>query len=303
MNKRIRIITISTLLLFGKFLMLASNTEINNLPIANSWILSTEQSIVDNQSFNVISNPAMLGIDTKIDYLLEYNRLFYYAQTSYDNIGFLIGKSKVGIVINRFSSGQISVRDIDGVETNQTIEYSLTTLNFAAATELASFNKQNKLFAGITGSMNWEKINIETKSYNANIGLLYNYEGQNNSFVKTIRVGTVVKGITSKDNVVYHFGSLIKLSYLSIISGYENNFVNKENGKIKIGLLFELPLPYLSVQNISLGLGYMWGEQNKYISQTTKGIIIKFDNIIFSYSYAVHEYIGYINNVQIGIEL
>jgi len=288
---------------FVNTLILASNNEVNNIPIANSWILSTEQSVVDNHSFNVISNPAMLAINTKIDYLLEYNKLFYYAQTSYDNIGFLIGKRKFALVINRFSSGQINVRDIDGVETNQTIEYSLTTLNVAGATELISFGTQNKLYSGITGSMTWQKINTETKFYNANIGLLYNYEGQNNSFVKIVRVGTLLKGIVSKDSVVYHCGLLIKLGYLSIISGYENNFVNKENGKIKLGLLLELPFPYLSVQNISLGLGYMFGEQNNYLNQTTTGVIIKFENVIFSYSYAVHQYLGYVHNIKIGFEL
>jgi hypothetical protein len=280
-------------------LSFASYNGLNNIAIANSCILSTEQSVIDNYSFNVISNPAMLGINTNIDYLLEYNKLLYYAQTSYDNIGFLIGKNSFGIVINKFSSGQINVRDIDGVDVNQTIEYSITTLNFAAATELIPFNKTSKLYGGIAGSMNWEVINVETISYNVNIGLVYNYEIKNNVF----RLGTVIKGLSSKDTIVYHCGSLVKIGHLSFIGGYENNLVDSFNGKLKIGLMIDLPLPYLFVKNISFGIGYLWGNQNKYLSQITTGLSIKFNIIIFGYSFITHQYLGTTQNFYIGIKL
>jgi len=76
------------------------SNEINNVSISNSYMLSSEQSVTDNHSFNAISNPAMLAFNSQIGYLLEYNKLFYYAQSNFDSIGFLIGKKAFGIVIN-----------------------------------------------------------------------------------------------------------------------------------------------------------------------------------------------------------
>ena len=285
------------IIFLGKILTFSFYNEINNLPIANSCMFSTEQSVIDNRSFNVISNPAMIALNTQVDYLLEYNKLLYYAQTSFDNIGFLIGKNRFGVVINRFSSGQINVRDIDGVDTNQTIEYSLTTLNLATAIELAS-NKHSGLYGGITGTISWEKINIETKSYNVNIGAIYNYDTGNN----VIRIGTVIKGMTSKDAAVYHCGILAKIGSLSFISGYENKFVDRLNEKIKLGLAFNLSLPYLTIKNLSFGVGHLWGRQS-YVRQTTFGLSINFDTIILSYSFAIHQYLGTLQSFNIGIEL
>lgn len=297
MKKILLFITISVSLVSS--MCLTNTIEIINIPVGKSLVVAGEQSVVDNNAFNVVSNPAVLYVSS-LENMLEFNRLFYFADTNYDNIGLLFKKYGVGFVVNRFSSGEFEIRDIDGVKTNTTIEYTTTILNLGISTVLTSYNTNSKLYGGISGFLLWERIVSDTKLYGVNIGLLYEHNFST-KFFKLLRLGYVIKGIGVTDKPIYHCGILLRFGSLSLISGYEGKLKTETYGKTKLGFEFDFELPYTSY-TASLNLGYNFGKDEKQ-NFVTYGIKIKIDNIILQCGSIYHEYLDTVYSLYFGIEL
>lgn len=278
------------------FLLFADN-DFFNIPTGITLTLATEQSVINNNSLSLVSNPALMS-DTKKIFLFEYNKIFYFAQTNYDSIGLSFGKNnKIGIVLNKFSSGEIKIRDIDGLLTNETINYSLTSITAGVSLSFELYNKKHILNIGTAESFVFDNLIPDTSRFFTNLATTYSF--YNNSFVKTLRFGFVIKGINYSQLATYHLGFLVKTGSLSLINGYENRISDNKNGKIKIALLFDFPI--LINNKIYFGLGYGFA-QNSYSDIITSGFGISFKGIIFNYSYLIHESLGSINSVQIGSE-
>ncbi|MCS7228229.1 MAG: hypothetical protein NZ839_04625 [Endomicrobia bacterium] len=278
----------------------SSSIEIINLPVGSITGVAGEGTVVDNNAFNVISNPSMLLLNNK-NYFLEYSRLFYFAQTSCDSVGLQIGPAGIGVVINRFSSGEIEIRDIDGVKTNESFEYNILSINTGFSTLLTSFDKNGNLYGGICGYMLWERINFDKKFYGGNVGLLYNYSSDT-KLLKTFRAGGVIKGINIVKNLAYHVGLLVQIGTVSIVSGYENRFSSVDFGKTKIGMLFDFAIPNFEPNTIKFSVGYSFST-NKLSNSITSGISVKIENIILGYSLVLHEYLGNNYSVWLSLEL
>ncbi len=277
-------------------IILYGNNDFFNLPLSNSLMLATDQSVISNKSFSLVSNPALM-YDTDEIFTVEYNKIFYFAQTNYENFGISFGKkNKVGILINKFSSGKIEIRDIDGLPTDKTINYSLFSINTGIAATFELFNKKNIFGIGITESFVFDNLTAETNNFFTHLGLVYNFYNKN--YIKLFRCGFVIKSINYSQYTTYHFGYLIKTGILSIINSYENK-TEKENGKIKISLLFDIPV-YNT--NIAFGIGYCFS-QNRDSNIATSGFNIKYKNFGFTYSYSFHELLGSINSIQINLEI
>lgn len=280
--------------------LLSNIVEILSLPIESTNGIAGESSVVNNNAFNVVTNPALLLLNK--DYFLEYNRLFYFGGTYCDNVGLQIGNTGIGIVVNRFSSGTIEIRDIDGVKTNETFEYSVTTINTGLSTVLNSFAKDSNLYGGICGYIVWEKINFDKKFYGGNLGIVYDYSSQT-TLLKTVRLGVVIKGLNITKNLIYHSGVLIQLGILSVVGGYESEILNPEIGKIKTGLIFNLPIPSLESYEFKLGLGYSFAKNSKFSNFSTGNLSIKIENVILGYSFTTNEYLGNIHSIQLSLKL
>lgn len=158
-------ILVFVLFIFLQLIFAEENKNFNfiNIPISNAISLGGQSSVVDNGSFNTLTNPAMLGT-TRTPILLEYNRLFYYADTYYDLVGLSAANITEGlisgIVMGRFSSGNIPVLDTEGYSTGTNIEYAITNINISFAARLGKY-----LWLGASGYSLWEKNNIESRFF------------------------------------------------------------------------------------------------------------------------------------------
>lgn len=278
--------------------MLGNSLEILNLSIGGVNNIVAGSSVINYNSFNVVSNPAVLVLNKNLkeDYILEYNKLLYFAGTSYDSVGFQITRSNIGLTISKFSSGNIEVKDIDGVPTGETFEYTTTIVNVGFSTLLNSFDKNNNLYLGGSGYIIWEKLNLEKRSYAANIGVLYNCLLEKNKLVKAVYIGAVIKGVGITKNLVYYSDVSINTETLSIILGYENRIGGLNTGKVKTGFIFKV-LP-----DLAIGGGYCFTE-NRLSNLLTGSVSLKIKDVILGYTITIHECLGNTHSIQLSLML
>ncbi len=287
-------------LLFLSYFTYCEDLPIVNLTVGKSLSLGNEIAVVNNNTLNTITNPAMLGV-IKTPYILQTGRLVYYAGTTYDFLG-IVGSDiaqgvVLGLLIDRFSSGVIDIRDIDGVPTGETTEYKVTNANIGISAQLYP-----KLWLGISVAGFWEKSNVETKFFAGSCGIVYDYL-ISNKIIKSIRLGTVVKGFGVNKNIVHHEGVSLIVGPTEIVLGCENNTVDVYNNKIKFGININILGSQNTDRNFCLSFGTSRGFNGNYLLNYGVGIGIKFDWFMLDYSYNQHDFLGVTHNIMLGIPI
>lgn len=291
-------ILVFVLFIFLQLIFAEENKNFNfiNIPISNAISLGGQSSVVDNGSFNTLTNPAMLGT-TRTPILLEYNRLFYYADTYYDLVGLSAANITEGlisgIVMGRFSSGNIPVLDTEGYSTGTNIEYAITNINISFAARLGKY-----LWLGASGYSLWEKNNIESRFFGSNAGFMYN-RNLKNKFIKHIRVGSVVYGLGLNNNLFHSEDIMVKILntefYYGMLSTLRNN-----SPKHSIGTNIYL----LSNKDNSLSIrGGVSGFNSEYTKSYSAGIGIRIKDLCFDYDVSNSQYLNTIHNIKLGMKL
>lgn len=298
---RIKILFLFAFLLLCN-LCFAEQIEIVNIPIGNSLSFAGESVLTDNGALNVLTNPAMLGMIDAAS-MFQYNKMFYFADTEYDILGFSFKERTTGVensvalTVGRFTSGKILVRNIEGVPTGETIEY-LVNLAAVGFSSVLSSGRDYSLWLGLAGYGIRESINVESYYWGGNIGLVYRL----GNVFKTINfgIGIVFKGMGTNQNILHSEGLSLEFNRIKFIVGYENYLQNKIKDKIKTGVSVNLYDNKNKKHSISVDLGYDFGEYTKTYSC---GIDIVFGRIGFSYSFSQYEYLGGIHNLMLSFRL
>lgn len=302
------------ILIFFVNILFSSQVEIINLPLGRSLALASETSLVDNRVFNVLTNPAML-FNIEPGCSLEYNKLFYYGGTSYDVVGFSF-KNKtqmeeidnVGIIIGKFSSGNIQVRSLDGELTNQTVEYSVTIAGFGFSYKIFS-EKRHSVWLGLGGYSVSEKIDTSEQYWCGNLGVIYEYVFRNKNKLNSVRLGSVIKGLGLNKNLVHNEAVAIeigkdilpvKIIPLVVIFGYENIYPVKIDDKFKLGIVSNIYSSLDGRYRVILDLGYNLGRYTDFLSF---GFEIKIKNILLNYSFTQHAYLGNLHDIMLSLKI
>ncbi len=273
------------------------NKDLNfvNIPIGTSISLGNELSVVDNGVFSLFTNPAMLGIMRSVS-SFEYNRLFYYADTYYDLLGLCGTNVSEGIVsgvtIGRFSSGNIAVRDIEGVVTGENFEYSIMNANIGFATRWGKY-----FWVGFSGYGLWEKSNLDTRFFGSNVGLMYNTNIKN-KLLRHIRIGGVVRGVGLNKNLVHSEGIMLKILNQEIYFGSESGFNNVDNQRLNLGINFILFSNATTSLLIRAGIG---GFNNNLLKSYGTGFGLRYKDFILDYSFNTHSYLNTVSNIRLGL--
>ncbi len=288
-----------TFIFFNKILLLANQIEIINLPLAKSLSLASETSLVDNRSFNVLTNPSMLyRIDS--GYSLEFNKLFYYADSGYNLLGFSVkeGEGNISFVFGRFSSGELKVFDIEGNQTVEVAEYSVSLLAVGFSSKINS-SKNYNLYLGLSGYGIFEKINIESQYWGSNIGLVYE-RVFNSKIFNSFCVGGVIKGLGMNNNLMHNEAIYFDIKRIKVIFGYQNYYPEKVEDNYKLGISATIYKSKNNNYNIILDLGYNFGVYNESISC---GFEIRIKNILINYSFVNHSYLTSLHNIFLSFKL
>jgi TolB-like protein len=286
--------------IFVSFIFADDNNNLSfvNIPLGNSISLGNEMAVVDNGVFNLFSNPAMLGKIQSVN-SIEYNRLFYYGDTYYDLLGLCgtnISQGIVsGIVLGKFSSGNILVKDIEGLPTGESLEYTITTVNIGLSTRWGKY-----LWLGFSGYGLWEKSNIDSRFFGSNVGLIYNFNIKN-KFLKYFRFGTTVRGLGLNKNLVHNEAMMIKLLNAELYFGRESNtesgIVNNNNEKLNAGISLSLVNSNIASLNFRLGIS---GFNNELVKSYGGGFGLRYKDFGLDYSINIHNYLNMIHNIKIG---
>ncbi|MFN3550348.1 MAG: hypothetical protein ACK4WJ_00840 [Endomicrobiia bacterium] len=284
---------------FNKILLLANQVEIINLPLARSLSLASETALINNRSFNVLTNPSMLyRIDS--GYNLEFNKLFYYADSGYNLLGLSIKEAdgNVSFVFGNFSSGKLKVFNIEGNETGEVVEYTVSLLAVGFSSKISS-SKNYDLYLGLSGYGIFEKINIESQYWGGNVGLVYERR-LNNKIFKSLNIGSVIKGFGMNSNLMHNEAVSLEMNRIKFIFGYQNYYPKKTEDNYKAGVSCIIYQSKNKNYNIILDLGYNFGFYNESFSC---GFEIKIKNILINYSFANHSYLSGLHNLFLSFKL
>jgi len=280
----------------------ANDVQIIYLPLAKSVSLVGETALVDNKAFNVLTNPAMLNyID--FGYSLEFNKLFYYSNTGYDVFGFSLKQKEgevnnVGFVVGNFSSGKLKVRNILGELTGETVEYLIRILAFGFSINLSS-GKNYFASLGFSGYYILEKINLDIQYFGCNIGFVYEQRFQNSIF-KNLRIGSVIKGLGMNKNVLHNEAISTQVGVVNFTFGYENFYPNLSEDKFKTAIISKIYKSKDNEYEVILNLGYNFA---RYSIIFSSGVEVKIKKISLGYSFAQHQYLGNLQNIQLSLKL
>ncbi|MCS7151354.1 MAG: hypothetical protein NZ928_03085 [Endomicrobia bacterium] len=285
------------------YLCFAEQVEILNLPVGKSFSLAGEVSLVDSGAFSVVMNPSMLAM-VQSGFNIEYNKILYFADTSYDIFGFSFKErtagvdNSVAVVLGKFTSGKIKVRNIEGELTGEEAEYSTTLAAFGFSSVLTS-GKKYHLWLGLSGYGLRESINTNSQYWGGNIGLLYLYRFGGDVF-KSLKIGAVVRGLGTNSNLTHSEALGLELKRIKFIIGYENYIQKKLDDNLKFGISANVYSSKDLKNSVVLNLGYGLGN---YIEIYSSGIGIKINRIVFDYSFTQHKYLGNLHGLLVSIKL
>lgn len=275
--------------------------EVINLPIGKSLALAGDTVLANNGPLNVLTNPAMLAM-VDVGGMIQYNKMFYFADTTYDIIGFsfkehtLGWENSIAIAVGNFSSGKILVRNIEGISTGEEVEY-IVSIGAIGFSSVLVTNKNYSLWLGLTGYGIREKININSYFFGGNIGLVFQYKL--NSFFKALNFGTTIRGLGMNTNLLHNEAISFEFNKYKLIICHENYLQKSTKNKFRIALLVDF---YRSMKNsITVEFGHNFGEHTKTYSCGIGLRII--DKIELSYSFGQHGYLKDAYNLTLVVRL
>lgn len=274
----------------------SGDVSLIDIPTCKTISLANETSIIENNGFSTITNPSLLNT-LKAEYALEYSKTFYYANTYYDLLSLISRQTGIGIglVVGRFSSGVIRIRNIDGVLTGETSEYSYGLSSLGVSTNLFN-NTLHSFRLGLSSYVFLEKTSFDSIFFGLNSGFSYDLRLKN-KIINLVRTAGTVKLITTDKNLVYSLGVGLKIPETMIIFGYQNDLY-KKNQIYKIGCAFNIYTSVDSRKYIRLNLGFRYGN---FLSDISSGIELGFYNFLVYYSFNNHKYLKDIHSIQVSI--
>lgn len=293
----IKFIKLSFLIIFLSLNNIFSgNVSLIDIPTCKTIALANETSVLENNGFSTITNPSLLNT-IKAEYALEYSRIFYYSDSFYDLLSLTSNKSNIGIglVVGRFSSGVIKIRDIDGLLTGETIEYIYGIASLGISTDLLN-NTLHTFRLGLSGYTFLERIDFDSIYFGLNSGFSYELKLKN-KIIRLIRMGGTIKLINIDKDSIYNVGVAIKIPESMVILGYQNNSYRR-NQIYNIGYIFNIYTSSDFKKYLKLNLGYKHEEFSNNISS---GIEFGFYNFLIFYSFSNHKYLKNIHSLQISV--
>lgn len=282
-----------SLILLTKNLLFSTGVEIINIPVGNSSSLANEKAIINNYGFSLFTNPAVL-ININSNYTIEYNRLFYYNKTTYDILSLTsksFDKFCAGLSFGRFTSGEINLRNIDGIPTGENFEYSMILSSLGMGVKLSE-DDYNVLNFGFSGVIILEKIDTENIFFGYNTGLLHKLKIKT-KFLKGILLGGSINGVSTDKKLNYNASFGLQTGNSIVFIGYEG-FILSNNEKIKIGTMLNLYTSKDLKKYFNLNIGYQ--TNTNYLSS---GIDFRIYNFGLCYSFGNHKYLGALHSLQI----
>ncbi|MEN3013269.1 MAG: hypothetical protein ABDH23_01450 [Endomicrobiia bacterium] len=294
MNRINKLLFITLLLIY--FNRIYPDTSTINIPTCKTIGLANEVSTVDNSGFSIITNPSLLS-DLKNFYSFEYAKIFYYSKTTYDLLSIAsntFNKIGIGLVFGRFSSGEIQIRNIDGILTGESFEYMYSMFSLGVGVKLIDDIYQT-FQAGFSGYTFLEKIYSDKIYFGFNNGVAYDLKFKN-KFLKLLRIGIVIKKLSISKNFVYNIGLGLKLPESMLMVGYEDIFPEGAT-KYRISSSFNVYTSKDFKKVLKLNLGYVF---NSDVYNISSGIELEVYNFLISYSYSTHKYLSSISAIQIS---
>ncbi len=286
-------LTFIIFLFYIKNFLFSGGIETINIPFGKSLSLANEKAIVNNYGLSSFTNPAIL-IGMPSNYTVEYNRLFYYNNTSYDIVS-LTSKSFekfcASLSFGGFSSGEIQIRNIDGLSTGETFEYSLNLASLGVGAKILE-EEYNLLNLGFSGVVILEKLDTDNIFFGFNAGLIHNFKIKTR-FLKSIIFGTSINTTTNDKNFNYNISLGAQTGYTLIFFGYEGYF-SKENEKLKIGTSLNLYTSANLKKYVNLNIGYQTN-----VGFISSGIDFRVYNFGLGYFFGNHKNLGMLHNLQI----
>lgn len=286
-------LTFIIFLFYIKNFLFSGGIEIINIPFGKSLSLANEKAIVNNYGLSSFTNPAILvGIPS--NYTVEYNRLFYYNNTSYDIVS-LTSKSFdrlcAGLSFGGFTSGEIQAKNIDGLLTGETFEYALNLASLGIGAKLLE-DDYNLLNFGFASIVILEKIDTDNIFFGFSSGLFQNFKVKT-KFLKSIILGVSVNTVTNEKIFNYNASLGVQTGYTLIFFGYEGYSLTK-NEKLKVGTSFNLYTSNDFKKYVYLNIGYQ--TNTSFISS---GIDFRIYNFGICYSFGNHKNLGMLHSLSI----
>lgn len=292
----IKICKLFPLTIFLSINNIFSNISLIEIPTCKTVSIANEMSVLENNGFSVITNPSLLA-STKAEYGLEYSKTLYFADSSYDLLSMLSRQNNVavGLVVGKFSSGIIKVRNIDGILTGETFEYTYGVTSLGVSVNL--LNRPFYTFRlGFSSYVFLEKIDFDFIFFGFNSGFTYDLKLKN-KIVKLIRTAATVKLITTERNYIYNLGVAVKIPESMIILGFQRNSYRKAYS-YKVGYIFNVYSSADLKKYLRLNLGCNYED---FATNISSGVEVGFYNFLIFYSFYNHKYLKNIHSFQVGV--
>ncbi|MCX7956709.1 MAG: hypothetical protein N2643_02290 [Endomicrobia bacterium] len=277
----------------------ASKVSLIDIPTTRVSSMADDISVVENNTSSVITNSALL-CNIQGLYAFGYERVFYYANTTYDNISIMANgyhKLSVGLAFVRFDSGEMKIRNVDGLLIDETAKYIYDIFCIGLGIKILE-TKNNVIQIGFTPMIFLEKLKSDLVFFGSNISFIYDIRFNNKTF-NMIRFGNTFRAITLDKNFITNSGIAIKLSESYLTLGFESLSYKINTVEYKISVSLNIFKSKDLSRHLYINLGYQTNPN--YDNSISSGIDMKVYNVILLYSFKNHRYLQSLHTVGLSV--